>query len=39
MIPAGGQPEEVAKVALYLASDDASMITGVDLYVDGGRTI
>ena len=31
--------EDVAKAALYLASDDASMVTGVDLYVDGGRSI
>jgi 3-oxoacyl-[acyl-carrier protein] reductase len=40
-IPIGrfAHPEDVAKAALYLASDDASMITGVDLYVDGGRTI
>lgn len=40
-IPIGrfAQPDDVAKAALYLASDDASMITGVDLYVDGGRTI
>ena len=29
----------VAKAALYLASDDASMVTGTDLYVDGGRSI
>ncbi|WP_321390761.1 SDR family oxidoreductase [Emcibacter sp.] len=31
-----GEPEEVARAALFLGSDDASFITGVDLYVDGG---
>jgi len=31
-----GEAEEVARAALFLASDDASFITGVDLYVDGG---
>ena len=38
-IPMGrmGQPEEVAKAALFLASDDSSFITGVELFVDGGR--
>jgi NAD(P)-dependent dehydrogenase (short-subunit alcohol dehydrogenase family) len=32
-----GDPEEVAKVALFLASDDASYMTGQCLYPDGGR--
>jgi NAD(P)-dependent dehydrogenase (short-subunit alcohol dehydrogenase family) len=32
-----GEPEEVAKAALYLASDDSSFVTGVELFVDGGR--
>jgi len=38
-IPMGrmGQPEEVAKVALFLASDDSSFVTGIELFVDGGR--
>jgi glucose 1-dehydrogenase len=31
-----GQPEEVAKVAVFLASDDASYVTGSTYYVDGG---
>lgn len=40
-IPLGkfAQAEDIAKAALYLASDDASMVTGIDLYVDGGRAI
>ena len=32
-----GAPEEIAKVALFLASDDASYMTGQTLYPDGGR--
>lgn len=33
-----GQPEEVAKAVLFLASEDASFITGTSLFVDGGYT-
>ncbi len=33
-----GRPEEIASVALYLASDDASYVTGAALTVDGGYT-
>lgn len=34
----GGQPEEVAGVALFLAGEDASYITGQEIIVDGGLT-
>jgi glycerol dehydrogenase len=40
-IPAGrfGYPEEVAAVALFLASDAANLITGENIVIDGGYTI
>jgi NAD(P)-dependent dehydrogenase (short-subunit alcohol dehydrogenase family) len=31
-----GRPEEIATVALFLASDDSSFVNGVELPVDGG---
>ena len=37
-IPLGrfGTPDEVAKAVVFLAADDASYITGTELFVDGG---
>lgn len=37
-VPLGrvGKPEEIAKAAVFLASDDASYIAGIELFVDGG---
>jgi NAD(P)-dependent dehydrogenase (short-subunit alcohol dehydrogenase family) len=38
-IPAGriGRPDEIAKAVLFLASDEASFVNGVELFVDGGH--
>ncbi len=33
-----GRPEEIAGAALFLASEDASFVTGAILHVDGGQT-
>ena len=35
-VEAPGRPEEIAAAALYLASDEASFITGCALAIDGG---
>jgi NAD(P)-dependent dehydrogenase (short-subunit alcohol dehydrogenase family) len=34
-----GQPEEIAKVALFLASDAPALMQGATIVVDGGKTI
>jgi NAD(P)-dependent dehydrogenase (short-subunit alcohol dehydrogenase family) len=38
-VPIGriGTSEEIAKAALFLASDDSSFVAGIELFVDGGR--
>lgn len=35
----GGEPEEVAALAAFLASDEAAYITGANYLIDGGRTL
>jgi glucose 1-dehydrogenase len=34
-----GEPDEIAAIAVFLASDDASYITGQTIYADGGRLV
>jgi NAD(P)-dependent dehydrogenase (short-subunit alcohol dehydrogenase family) len=39
IIPMGrvGDPDEIAKAAVFLASDDSSFVNGIELFVDGGQ--
>ena len=34
-----GKPEDVANVALFLASDESAYVTGIDLLVDDGMKV
>jgi len=38
-VPLGrmGQPEDIAKAAVFLASDDAAFVNGIELFADGGQ--
>ena len=38
LVPLGriGQPDEIGKAAVFLASEDASFVAGAELFVDGG---
>jgi glucose 1-dehydrogenase len=34
-----GIPEDIGKLAVFLASDDSDYITGASIYIDGGMTV
>ena len=34
-----GEPEDIARVAVWLASDNADYVNGISLFVDGGMTL
>ena len=34
-----GEPNDIARAAVWLASDDSDYITGASIYVDGGMTL
>jgi NAD(P)-dependent dehydrogenase (short-subunit alcohol dehydrogenase family) len=40
-IPLGrvGEPEDIARCALFLASDDSAWISGIEIVVDGGERV
>ena len=38
-VPKAGMPEDIAKAALYLASDDSAFVSGTHIVVDGGITV
>ena len=40
LVPRGeiGRPDEIATVALFLASRDSSFVNGIELFVDGGTS-
>ena len=36
LVPRAGKPEDIANLVAFLASDEASFITGIDILADGG---
>ena len=39
LIPRIGEPQDIVNAALFLASDEASYVTGINLPVDGGFAV